>query len=220
MNPLSFFRNEPETNPQIRRERTLERRVALQSIIILVLIIGFIAYTIVLITYRQPPLVVDKVTGELIGEYRPKISRTTTEMIAGGIRFLKLHNNLNSDTVELDQETALDMMGAELRKKREKYLFDQNFIAQVKSWDISSLVEIDKTIIKDNEGDMKLEVIGRIIVTARSYKKDGSGEYQYKDEQKKPKPEEKPFHVYLDLVPVQISNKNSVGVRVDDYYDF
>ena len=189
-------------NPIVRRERRLERSNVLLSVLVLILIAGYITYTSIDSLRPRSPVVVDYETGELKGEYRTTSFRTQTEMVTGGVRFADHFYSMNSNRVRQDQYIAMMMMSDKLREARMKYLEETDLIRKLESANSSSHVEYSEKNILSEKGEyMKLELIGNIVLAGLEKNR-------------------VPFHLILDLRMAEITDKNTSGVKVVAYRDF
>ncbi len=192
----------PEVSPQARRERLLERRVNWLLIFVGIQFLGIILLSFTFVYRPQTPIVIDRETGQIVGDYRTSTFRTQEEMINGGYRFVDHLLSLNSSTFRRDQFIAMTMMSDSLRSKRVEWLEKTNLIPKVESANSTSHLEYEKPVVIFAKGDMlRVEFKGKIILT--NLKKPGS-----------------PFHIIVDLVNTIITKENTSGVKVEAYNDF
>ncbi len=191
-----------QTPPQIRRERTLERRINLLLGFIFVQFIVFSIVTAAYIYKPDVPIVIDHDTGEVIGDYRTAEFRSQEELVNGGIRFVDHLLSLNSSTIRRDQLIAIQMMQESLKTKRIEYLQENNLIPQIEKAKSTSHLQYDAKDIIFVKGDrMRVEYRGDIILT--NLKKTSV-----------------PFHIIVDLASAPITENNTTGVKVEAYNDF
>jgi len=188
-------------SPVTKREKQLERsnKILLFIIFVLILILGVVATLAVIMP--KPLIVVDRETGEIIGEYQTSAYRTNDELLGGAKRFLQYHLSFNADTVYDDFATAMNMMTDELKRKRFKYLKDFNVANEIVKAKSKSTLSFDTVkIISKNQNVSFVEVKGDLIFLAGSTKD-----------------KRVPFHFILTLQNTPVSSLNTSGVKVIDY---
>ncbi len=189
-------------SPQVRRERTLEKRNNWMLFFIILQFVVMAIMAVVFIYRPQAPIVIDHETGQVIGDYRTSEFRTQEEMINGGIRFVDHLLSLNSTTIRRDQFIAIGMMTDALREARIEYLKSSNLIIKIETAKSTSHLQYDKNEVIFAKGNkMRVEYIGKIILT--DLKKSSV-----------------PFHIIVDLVNAPITKNNTSGVRVEAFSDF
>ncbi len=189
-------------SPQVRRERTLEKRNNWMLFFIILQFVVMAIMAVVFIYRPQAPIVIDHETGQVIGDYRTSEFRTQEEMINGGIRFVDHLLSLNSTTIRRDQFIAIGMMTDALREARIEYLKSSNLIIKIETAKSTSHLQYDKNEVIFAKGNkMRVEYIGKIVLT--DLKKSSV-----------------PFHIIVDLVNAPITKNNTSGVRVEAFSDF
>ncbi len=195
------FHKNPKT-PQIRRERTLERRVNLLLGFIFLQFFAISVLSAVYIYKADVPIVIDHDTGEVIGDYRTAAFRSQEELINGGIRFVDHMLSLNSSTIRRDQLIAIQMMEKSLKEKRIEYLKQTNLIPKIEKAKSTSHLKYDASDIIFAKGSrMRVEYRGYIVLTNL-------------------KKTQVPFHMIVDLASAPITENNTTGVKVVAYNDF
>ena len=188
-------------SPVTKREKRLEttNKILLGIIALLILILGLAA--ILAIIMPKPVLVVDRSTGQVIGEYQTSAYRTDDEIIGGAKRFLQYHLSFNSHDVYNDFAKAMNMMTDELKRKRMDYLKQFNVAQKIKKSDTKSALSFDEVNIlsrKDNVSSVELK--GDLIFLAGSTKD-----------------ERVPFHYILTLKDKPVSSLNTAGIEIIHY---
>lgn len=188
-------------SPVSNRERRLENIIKLLLLVIfgLTLIFGVCAALVIIIP--KPVMVVDRETGEIIGEYQTSAYRTNDELIGGAKRFMNFYLSFNSETVYDDFGAAMTMMTDELRRKHLKYLKESNLANQIFSAKSKSTLKFNSvTIINQKNNVSCIELKGDLVFLAGS-----------------PKDSRVPFHYILKVKPIPVSSINTAGIKIAYY---
>lgn len=206
--------------PVAKREDRLSSllRWSLISNLVLILMGGLFATGAVLKPDRV--LVSEKETGRIVGEYRTTAFRTNSELLAATQRFAENFLSLNSRTIRDDCASYMNMMSAELRQKRFEYLKRTNLIKNIELADTRSTLKIKERQLVSVKGVMaKCEISGNILVDQN---RDITFNKREKIEKEDVKLERNsiPFRLVVDLKMVPVTVRNTVGVEVNDYYEY
>ncbi|MBT8342328.1 MAG: hypothetical protein HKP58_01185 [Desulfatitalea sp.] len=202
-----------EPGPKEKRERQLMRRLKWAIIAIIVQAASFGIITAVIAFKPERVVVVDRNTGEVIGEYQTTAFRGNQELIAGAKRFAQYHLSFNSATVYDDFAMALNMMSEKLRKERIAYLKESNLARDIKSTNSISNLEFNEkeTRIVEVKGPYaKVELAGDVAIGDRNTV---SSEILVNRNKVA-------FRMLVDIEMVAISSVNTSGIKVVDYYEF
>lgn len=197
--------------PKQKREAKLLKllKIAVAAIVLQTVMFGAFVAAVTLKPERQ--IVVDKETGEVIGEYMTTAFRTNTELVAGAKRFAQYHLSFNSSTVYEDFAAALNMMADKLRESRIEYLKESNLTRDIKSASSTShLVFSTETIVEMKGPYAKIELAGDLVISDRNT---ASAETQVVRKNV-------PFRMVVDLQMVKVTPVNTAGVKVVDYFEF
>lgn len=109
-------------------------------------------------------VVIDTVTGEVVGQYRTTAFRTDDEIKGATKRFIGCEMSYNSDRIYEDHACGLSMMGKEMRIKRVKYLQETNLTNRIAELeDQTSRIERIETKVLDRRGNkVWVNTLGRI----------------------------------------------------------
>lgn len=197
--------------PKQKREAKLLwlLKTAIAAIILQALMFG--AFVTAVTIKPERVVVVDKGSGEVVGEYQTTAFRTNPELIAGAKRFAQSHLSFNSATVYEDFAAALNMMANKLRKSRIVYLKESNLARDIKSASSTShLVFSTEKIVEMKGPYAKVELAGDLVI----------GDRNTVTEDVLVVRKNVPFRVLVDLQMVPVSPANTAGVKVIDYYEF
>jgi hypothetical protein len=208
---IKYIAKEFNKGPKAKRESKLLflLKIAIAAIVLQTVSFGIIIGA--LIIKPEPVLTVNQKTGELIGEYQTTAFRTNAELIAGAKRFTKYHLSFNSSTVYDDFANALNMMSDKLRQERIAYLKKSNLARDIKSANSTSHLEFELERIAEIKGKFaKVELSGNLVIGDRSIVSNDTLVVR----------KNVPFRILIDLKMVQVSNVNTAGVKVVDYYEY
>lgn len=197
--------------PKQKREAKLLRLLKIAIVVIVLQVLMFGAFVVAVTIKPEQPIVVDKDTGEVIGEYMTTAFRTNAELIGGAKRFTQYHLSFNSATVYEDFAAALNMMSDKLRESRIKYLKESNLARDIKSASSTSHLDFSTEKILEMKGPYaKVELAGDLVIGNRNTT--GADTLVVR--------KKVPFRIVTDLQMVPVTPNNTAGVKVVDYFEF
>jgi flagellar basal body-associated protein FliL len=197
--------------PKQKREEKLLRLIKILCLVNVLLVVMFGTFMVAVAIKPEQPIVVDKDTGEVIGEYMTTAFRTNTELIGGAKRFAQYHLSFNSATVYEDFAAALNMMSDKLRERRIQYLKESNLARDIKSASSTShLVFTTEKILEEKGPYAKVEMAGDLVIGNRNTTSAETLVIRKKV----------PFRLVADLKMVPVTPTNTAGIKVVDYFEF
>ena len=185
-------------SPVSNREKRLETIIKFLLLVIFGLILLFGVCAVLFIIIPKPVIVVDRETGEIIGEYQTTSYRTEDELLGGSKRFMNYHLSFNSETVYDDFAAAMNMKTDDLKRKRFKYLKESNLANEIFSAKTKSTLTFKHAeIINRKTGISYIELKGDLVFLAGS------------TEDKRV-----PFHFILTVKPIPVSSLNTAGLKI------
>lgn len=197
--------------PKQKREAKLLRLLKITIAVIVLQCVMFGAFVVAVTIKPERQIVVDKATGEVIGEYMTTGFRTNAELIGGAKRFAQYHLSFNSATVYDDFAAALNMMDDKLRERRIKYLKENNLARDIKSASSTSHLVFSTEKILEMKGPYaKVELAGDLVIGNRNSVNTDTLVIR----------KNVPFRIVTDLKMVPVTPANTAGVKVVDYFEY
>ncbi len=185
-------------SPIANREKRLENIIKFLLIVLCLFALIFGVCAALVIIIPKPVIVVDRETGEIIGEYQTSAYRTDQEIIGGAKRFLNYHLSFNSEDIYEDFANSMNMMTDDLKRERFNYLKESNLANQIMSANAKSTLEFNTAkIINRKTGITYIELKGNLIFLAGSTKD-----------------KRVPFHFILTVKSVPVSSLNTAGIKI------
>lgn len=188
-------------SPVSNREKRLENIIKFLIMLIFVFVLIFGLCGVLFIMMPRPTIVVDRDTGDIIGEYQTTAYRTDNEYLGGAKRFLNYHLSFNSETIYDDFANAMNMMTDDEKRNRFKYLKDSNLANTISAAKSKSTLEFKTAkIINKITGICYIELKGNLIFLAGNTKD-----------------KRVPFHFILTVKPIPVSSINTAGIKIVHY---
>jgi len=185
-------------SPVSNREKRLETIIKFLVMLIFIFVLIFGICGVLFIVIPRPVIVVDRETGEIIGEYQTTAYRTDKEYLGGAKRFLNYHLSFNSETIYDDFANAMNMMTDDLKRKRFNYLKETNLANTITAAKSKSTLEFNQVkIINKKTGICYIELKGNLIFLAGSTND-----------------KRVPFHFILTVKPIPVSAINTAGIKI------
>ena len=186
------------SDPQVRREIILEKRLRISLIFNALQIISLLV-VVVIFTFKPIPIItVDKDTGILLGEYQTTAHRSFEELIAGCIYFLNHRLSLNSSTIFDDLAIAKRLSSEKVAKEMLLLLMVTNGPELISQKNQTSFVDYDlkkMKVLSFEDGIGKFEFFGKVIL-------------------KGDKTIHLPFRIILEVGSTKISKYNTRGIEI------
>jgi hypothetical protein len=180
--------------------------VKLCLFVIALLLVFFGVFVAAVHIRPETVLVVDRESGQVIGEYQTTAYRTAEELVGAGLYFLEHFYSFNSRTVYRDFTVAINMMDQDLSKKRLAYLKDTNLAKDIHDANYTSRLENESSkILKIIDDVTRIEFDGKLIIKGKRAENEET---------------EIPYRIVLDLKGIRVNKHNTKGVRVVDYYEY
>lgn len=206
--------------PVAKREDRLSSYLRWSIIANIILILLASAISLAAALKPDRVVVVEKNTGRILGEYRTTAFRTNDELVAATQKFAENFLSLNSRSIYDDYAVALNMMSYELREKRKDYLKRTNLLRKIELSNTRSMLDIKERRVLNVKGIYaKTELSGDIVIDQTRNINLGRKNKVVKEDVKLSRSAIQ-FRLVIDLRMVPVTETNTVGAEVVDFYEY
>lgn len=214
--------------PIEKREKKLFRLLAFSVAANLILVLGGLCVVLAVSLKPDRVVIADRETGEIIGQYRTTEWRSDKELKGAAMKFTDHFLSMNSKTIDQDILFSLNMMSDELAKRRMQYIRDNNVRIMIKVAKSKSRIQYEQKdknkngqpdgveLLRVQDRIATLELKGAIIADTE---REDLPEIENYEEQYKLIRQEIPFHLQVKLKMVEVTDTNTLGVKVIDYHE-